>query len=260
MNDHTALIESVLRSNARTHVLLAVADGYNSTQELLDRDLASESAVYNALTELQEHGLIVPSRSSHRWSLTGAGQIVADHIEHQHQTESVLVTDLDYWQTHDVTVIPPRFRLRLSALTGGEVVRATETRPAQTVRAIEQRLLNADTASALLPIYNERLAEAASDIEFRRVVCDADVFQEVADENGRPELNATDGIRITDVSLAVSITDNSLLLSLPTLNSDYDSQTELIVDTDEARQWGKQLIDHYWASANSPEQYTSVRS
>ncbi|RBI59531.1 hypothetical protein DMJ13_23330 [halophilic archaeon] len=260
MSDHTALVDFVLRSNARTHVFLAVADGYNSTQELLDRDFASKSAVYNALAELQEHELIVTTRSSHRWSLTGTGQIVADHIERQHQIEAVLGTDPDYWQTHDVTAIPPQLRMRLSALTESEVVRATETRPAQAVRAIEQRLLNTETASALLPIYNERLAEAASDVKFRRVVCDETVFQEAADENGLRELSTIDGFRIADVSLAVTITDDSLLLSLPTLDGDYDSQSELIADTDKARQWGKELLEDYWASAHSPEQYASIQS
>ena len=90
------------------------------------------------------------------------GQIVVAFIDEYQQTEVMLATNLDYWQTHDATALPPRFRLRLSDLAGGEVVRATETRPAHTVSKVEQQLMNADSISAISPVYNDRLADAAS--------------------------------------------------------------------------------------------------
>jgi predicted transcriptional regulator len=252
MSDHLWLVDSVLQSNARTTILLAIADGCDSTQSLIDRDIASESAVYNALTCLHEQGLIHQPQSK-RWSLTGLGQVVVGFIDNYQEIESVLATDPDYWETHDVTTLPPRFRLRLSDLAGGEVVRATETRPAYAVSEIERRLSNADSISAVTPIYSEWLAEAASDTNITRLIFDEAVFERVIKETVPALLDATESIRVTDVSVAVTVIEDCLLLSLPTLDGTYDSQTEFIAATDEARHWGNDLLDFYWESAQSPE-------
>ncbi|WP_227379846.1 transcriptional regulator FilR1 domain-containing protein [Haladaptatus halobius] len=158
-----------------------------------------------------------------------------------------------------MTVIPPRFRLRLSELAGGEVVRATETRPAHAVSEIERRLRNADSISAIIPVYNDRLADAASGADIGRLVFDEAVFEEVVKETAPALLDATETIRVPDVSVAVTVTEDYLLLSLPTLDGAYDSQTEFIADTDEARQWGNHLFDFYWESVQPPEHDSSRR-
>ncbi|GAA0237541.1 helix-turn-helix transcriptional regulator [Haladaptatus pallidirubidus] len=257
MSNHLPLTDTILRSNARTAILVAIAGGCDSTRSLVDSDLASESAVYNALTCLQEQGLIRKSRSK-RWSLTGLGQVAADYIGSCQQSESVLSIDPDYWQTHDVTALPPRFRLRLSELAGGEVVKATETRPTNAIYEVEQRLVDANSISAITPVYNDQLADAASDADITRLIFDEAVFDEVITEMVYAQPSAKEMIRVTDVSVAITVTDDCLLLSLPTLDGTYDSQTEFIADTDEARSWGKHLLEFYWESAQPPE-YDSSR-
>ncbi|WP_227355944.1 helix-turn-helix transcriptional regulator [Haladaptatus salinisoli] len=256
MNDHPSLIVSILQSHVRTTALLALADGCDSTQSLIDQNTASKSAVYNALTWLHEHELIY-NPSSKRWSLTGAGQIVVNEIDQHRQTESLLEADIDYWQSHDVTALPPRFRLRLSDLAGGEVVRATETRPARAVSEVERRLKNADVIGATVPVYNDRLADAANDADVTRLVFNEAVFEEVIKETASAQLDVTEMIRVSDVAIAVTVTEDCLLLSLPTLDGTYDSQTEFIAETDEARHWGNDLLDFYWNSAQSPDRDSS---
>ncbi|WP_227379773.1 transcriptional regulator FilR1 domain-containing protein [Haladaptatus halobius] len=167
------------------------------------------------------------------------------------------MTDPDYWETHDVTALPPRFRLRLSDLAGGEVVRATETRPARAVSEAEQRLKNADSIGAIIPVYTDRLADAASDADVTRLVFDEAVFEEVFKETAPAQLDATELIRVTNVSVAVTVTEDCLLLSLPNLDGAYDSQTEFIAETVKARHWGNHLLDYYWDSAQPPERDSS---
>lgn len=257
MEKDRPIIEYVLRSHARTQVLLAVAEGCDSTQTLLDRDLASKSAVYNAVSELQEQGLIHKPRSR-QWSPTGTGRVVADMINQQRKTESVLATDPDYWQTHDVTVLPPKFRTRLTELADGDVIRATETRPANAICEVEQELTKADSVDAITPVYNERLTDAARDADITRLVFDGDVLETLVEETSAEDITNPELIRVTEVSFAVTITDDCLLLSLPTLDGDYDPQTEFIADSTAAQQWGEELLEHYWTSAQTPEQYLST--
>ena len=255
----SSLIDSLLRSDVRTSILIAIANDCNSTQSLLDSDLASESGVYNTLTRFQEQGLIHSPQANH-WSLTGLGKVAAKIIDNCQQTESVLAIDSDFWQTHDVTAIPPRFRLRLSELAGGQVVTATETRPSNAISEIEERLINANAISAITPVYDEQLADAGTTGEIERLIFDEAVFDDVIQETISSRIEAKETMRVTDVSVTVTVTDDCLLLSLPTLDGTYDPQAVLIAETEEARCWGHRLLDFYWDSAEPLEHYLSGQS
>lgn len=250
-------VEFVLRSQARTEVLLAVAEGCNTTQSLLDHDLASTSAVYNALNELQEHELIHKSRAE-QWRRTGTGAVVSNLIRQQQKAESVLAAAPDYWRTHDATVLPLKFRTRLSELAGGDVVRATETRPDKAICDVKQRLTKADSVDAIAPVYNERLTDAAWNADTTRLVCNKDVLKALIEETPLEDHNGSGVMRVTDVSFAVTVTDDYLLLSLPDLDGNYDPQTEFVADSDAARQWGHDLLDHYWMMAEPADQYLAT--
>lgn len=255
----SSLIDSLLRSNVRTSILIAIANDCTSTQSLLDSDLASESGVYNTLTRLREQGLIHSPQADH-WSLTGLGQVAAKLIDNCQQTESVLAIDSEFWRTHDVTAIPPRFRLRLSELAGGQVITATETRPSNAISEIERRLENANAISAITPVYDEQLANAGTTGEIERLVFDEAVFNDVIQETISSQLEAKETIRVTNVSVTVTITDDCLLLSLPTLDGTYGPQTVFVAETEEAQYWGNDLLDFYWGTAQPLEQYVSGKN
>ncbi|WP_458204738.1 helix-turn-helix transcriptional regulator [Haladaptatus sp. NG-SE-30] len=247
----------MLRSGARTAVLLSIADGRNSTQELLSRDLASESAVYNALTELDDCDLVYAPQTK-RWAVTGTGSVVAALIRRQQETEEVLRIDTEYWQQHDVTALPDPFRFRLSDLLGGTVVRATATQPSRAEREVERRLREADCLSVISPIYNERYSEALYEgVGDSRLVLDANVHEDLlADETFEAKDEEHLGIRLSDVSFALGVMEGGLLLSLPTLDGSYDGQTEFVAETERAVRWGRELFDHVWNAAIPLEEYS----
>ncbi|WP_435154057.1 helix-turn-helix transcriptional regulator [Haladaptatus sp. DFWS20] len=256
MEKKQPFVEYVLRSGARTDVLLAITEGHDSTQALLNQNIASESAVYNALTELENRGLIYMPKTK-RWAVTGTGAVVADLIDRQRETEHVLQTDTDYWQNHDVTPLPAPFRSRLAELSNGEVVRATDTQPSRAVREVETRLKAASSASVITPIFSERFSEAfIDDCERPRLVLGKNVLVDLlndttvdVDDNGNLD------VRVTDVSFAMTVTDDTLLLSLPLLDGSYDTHTEFVAESNCARHWGRELFEHVWSNAESATAY-----
>ncbi len=258
MENATSFVEYVLRSGARTDVLLAIADGHDSTQVLLDREIASESAVYNALTELENRGLIYTPRTKH-WATTGIGSLVGELIERQQETERILQTDVDYWQFHDVTVLPEPFRCRLADLDGGTVVRASDTHPAQAIREVERRLKATDSASVIAPIFNERYSKAltANSSDARLILGESVLADLLADADANAEENQHENltVRVADVAFAVAVTEDSLLLSLPLLDGSYDAQTEFVVESERARSWGAELFEHVWTNATCVTDY-----
>ncbi|GAA0198561.1 helix-turn-helix transcriptional regulator [Haladaptatus pallidirubidus] len=257
MENPQPFIEYVLRSGARTDVLLAIADGSDSTQSLLNRNLASESAVYNALTELENRGLIhVPRRK--RWAVTGTGSVVADLIEHQRETERVLRTDIDYWRNHDITVLPRPFRSCLADLADGEIVRATDTQPSRAVREVEKRLEPATAASVIAPVFNERYSNAfLAGCDNPRLVLGEDVFADLITDADVGENDGGDNLRtrVADVAFALTVTDDCLLFSLPLLDGSYDAQTEFVAESERARCWGTELFEYIWKDAESATAY-----
>ena len=180
-------------------------------------------------------------------------------IERQRETEDVLGSAPDYWRRHDVTALPAPFRERLADLAGGEVVRATETRPARAVREIERRLQGADRVSIIAPIYDERFDDAVRGEETLRLVLDASVLEDILEEADAEESDDAGQVRVADARFAVTVTDDCVLLSLPTLDGSYDPRTEFVVESERAQQWGTELFERYWEDALSPEEFLAAR-
>ncbi|KZN23673.1 hypothetical protein A4G99_12385 [Haladaptatus sp. R4] len=257
MEQHQSLIKYVLRSGARTAVLQAIVDGDETTQALLNRNLASESAVYNALTELENRGLIYSPRAK-RWAPTGTGSVVCDLVREQRETEQALAIDADYWQRHDTAALPSTDVFRIADLVDATVVRATDTRPSQAVREIERRLETTTSASVIAPIFNERFSDALldglDDSGKSRLILGTNVLDSLLEEPSIP-MNDELEVRVANVSFALTVTDDSLLLSLPLLDGSYDAGTELIADSERAHRRGTKLFEHVWNDAEPVADY-----
>ena len=254
MEQHQSLIKYVLRSGARTAVLQAIVDKIDTTQALLNRNLASESAVYNALTELENRGLIYSPRTKH-WAPTGTGSVVCGLVREQRETERALAIDTDYWKQHDATALPSSDVFRIADLTDGTVVRATDTHPSRAVREVERRLEATTSASVIAPIFNERYSNALLDGNgTSRLVLGTNVLDTLLEEPSLPMNDRLD-VRVADVAFALTVTDDSLLLSLPLLDGSYDTRTEFIADSERAHRRGQKLFEHVWNDAEPVANY-----
>ncbi|MDX1746214.1 MAG: transcriptional regulator FilR1 domain-containing protein, partial [Halobacteriales archaeon] len=253
------LVEFVSGSVVRTTVLETIEDAPQKTQVLLDRVDASESAVYDALSALEREG-IVHRVEPRVWAPTGIGDAVLSVISVRNNTEALIGADPAYWESHDVGTLPDPFRVRIHELAGAEVVRATETDPHRVVRLVAEAIETASELLLVAPVYHERYETALSavgpDIEPRLVV-DATTAEdrlsgELADDPPDAEGIAA---RITDINLAMAVTDEALYLSLPTMTGDYDARAEVVADTAQGRRWGTELFDHYWERATPAETF-----
>jgi len=53
----------------------------------------------------------------------------------------------------------------------------------------------------------------------------------------------------------VGVTDEHLMLSLPTLDGQYDSRTELFATDERALAWGRDVFEHYWNRGRPEEAF-----
>lgn len=257
-------LQFVLSSSVRADILRAVADGTHTTDALLADLDASSSAVYSALGRLEDASLLEPDGDD--WLLTGSGQLVADFVERREGLDLLLEEAAEYLATHATGSIPQPFRDRMSELAGVEILEATDTTPRGVVTELTERLEETESADILTPIYDEAYRGALPAIEDSRVVFDEGVLETAVDAADAPadveaaiDRYADEPIRITPTDFALVVTDDALWLSLPTLSGGYDARTEFVVETEQARQWGRDVFEVFWAEATPLEPYVRDR-
>lgn len=248
-------VRFAMSSTVRAAVLEQIANGA-TTNDLLEELTASTSAVYDALGELEERDLIRALDDT--WELTGSGQLIVDILSRQDGLETVVEQTAGYFGTHDVTALPEEFRIRIGELSGASVLEPTETEPHRAVSAVSNRMEQASVVRVISPIYAEPYADAMPDVPGSKLLLDEQVVRSaIESSNGEGESQAYEQveIRVSKVGFALGVTDSALMLSLPTLDGEYDSRTELVGETEPARQWGSELFDLHWADATPVEEF-----
>jgi predicted transcriptional regulator len=182
---------------------------------------------------------------------------VADLLEQQENLCRLL--EDDYWETHDVGALPRRFRLRLTEIAGAEVFRAPDTDPHAAVREVVERVEAADSRlDVVTPIYQADYDNVMPDRPGARLVIDTTVVEESIARVGSVEqarIFDETNVRLLDVDVGVSVTDDHLMLSLPTIDGQYDSRTEVFATDDRALAWGRDLYEYYWERATPADEY-----
>ena len=251
----------VAGSTARREVLSVLAADPATRSEVLDSATSSTSSVYDALNKLEEQGLVY-QRDDDSWATTSAGQVLSDAILRCERTEAVIDDDAAYWEGHDASGIPERFRGEFHALEGYEVVRSPETDPYRASRLVADEIAAAGDVSVVAPVYHDRYADAMnrSPESDRRLVVTPDVVQQlVEDTPDGPEGADHVESRVYGAGFAMAVSDDTLLLSLPKLDGSYDPHTEVVAETDAAVDWGKRLFAWIWERATDAERYLADR-
>lgn len=251
MGSDPSLTGFVRASQVRTEVVRALASGPADPAALIAAIDASESAVYNALSALDERGII--RSAGDRWALTGTGWLAVEVLRVGDATETLLELDPAYWRGHDPTVLPGNFRRRLHVFNGGEVFRAAGTDPEEVIRRVSRTIADAGRVDVITPVYHSQYADALADGEppDARLVFDATLLESLQESPPANERDppATVDIRVREAPFALVVTPDRVMLSLPTLDGEYDAKTELVADDGEAIRWGRELFERWWTSA-----------
>ncbi|WP_123534121.1 helix-turn-helix transcriptional regulator [Halosimplex salinum] len=250
-----SIVGYVSSSSVRTDVLASVVADRQSMAGLIEAIDASESAVYNAVGDLERKGLVESLDDG--LEATGSGRLVADLLEQQENLCRLL--DDDYWRTHDVSALPRRFRLRLTELAGANVFHASDTDPHAVVREVSERVERAGTSVDIVtPIYQAEYEAVMPDDPDARLVVDTTVALEALDRIEDPEAARQweeTPVRVLDIDVGIGVTENEIMLSLPTIDGQYDSRTEVLATDDRAMEWGRDLFEYYWDRATPNEAF-----
>ncbi|MFC3477773.1 helix-turn-helix transcriptional regulator [Halobacterium litoreum] len=235
----------VARSDVRRAVLHAVADGGATTDDLLAAVDGSRSAVYKAIDALDDAGLVV--RGDDCVATTGRGDVLAGCLADRARVGRLL-DGTGYWEEHDASVVPTRFRRRLPALADAEVVASPDTYPTRARERFRSLVSASDRVDAFVAVRDPGLADALAD-------CGGDAGARVLvdgalSEAGDALREADDAaVRAADVPCGLCVTDDAVLVQLPRLDGSFDDRSFLLARGDPALAWGRDFFAARWANA-----------
>jgi predicted transcriptional regulator len=254
-----SVIQYVRTSSVRTDIIGSLCPGAKPTNELLSAVDASESAIYDALSNLEGRSLVTSTDDG--WRLTGTGRLVADTIHRQQQLEDLFAVDPQYWEHHDTSVLPQPFRCRLPELNEYAVIRGTQTDINRPVREVVTRVESVENCDVVSPVYHPEYEAAMPDNAESRLVVSCAVIDEMLDtESASVDTNRYEEtpVRVTPVPYALAVSDDWMILTLPELDGAWPS-AKVVSETGSAISWANDLFARIWADATPIETYLAGR-
>lgn len=253
MTDHC---QYVTASSVRVDILEQLSDEQTRTATVIETLDASQSAVYTALSDLEQRGLV--READDGWELTGRGVVVADTVSHRQATERFLGHDPDYWEDRQTDALPERFRLRLPEIGEYEIMRAEVPAVTQLVEEIVSRISGVDDCRIVSRVYRRRYEESL-DSQGAAVLLTPGVIDQLLDRvrEGRRErvrLDPALDVRVAPVAFSLIWTPAFVSLHLPPQTTDR-ANAMLVSETETAIQWGRDLHEGLWADAQPLADY-----
>jgi predicted transcriptional regulator len=290
--DSESLVTYVARSALRSTVLRAIERAPRSTRALHDDLDASQSGVYKTLDELTERGLVREVEGGgegeyedDEWTLTARGRIVADELARQRSLEDLL--DDEFWESHDVSVMPRRFRRRLAGVGKWELYRNPARNPQLLERWAVELFREADWILVGAQVYYPRFAKVVDRLAGRGVIDAETIVDERllsesveryagadlspgagaptgngssagvatdADSQAGVDLPAGVDERVCSLDFSFAVTESVFALSLPTRDGVSDLDTVLVGSGEAAVELGRDVHDYYWERADPVEE------
>jgi len=254
---HDSGIMYVRSSSVRTDVVDSVSEKTRSTDEILAALDASESAVYDALSNLQSREVIAETTDG--WQLTGTGRLICDALERQEETDRLLSSAPDYWERHDVSVLPQPFRRRLPELGDYDVVRSTEGDLRGLVPWVVSRVEAVESCAVISPMYHREYEEAMPDNAESQLLVGKRVIDEIlldmTDDSTPGRFDET-AVRVTAVPFALGVSEEWTILTIPEYGDQW-ADAKLFSTAESAIEWGHELFDQVWAESTPLETYLS---
>ncbi|QIO22922.1 winged helix-turn-helix domain-containing protein [Haloarcula sp. JP-L23] len=252
-----SLVSYVGSSSVRSDVVDSLHEQPRPTDALLSTLNASESAVYDALSNLESRGLVTETPDG--WRLTGSGRLVGDTLERQRATDRLLATNPCYWERHDTSVLPQAFRCRLPQLGAYEVIERAEHDLRGLVPWVVSKVDAVESCEIISPMYHREYQEVMPDNADSRLLVGQHVVDDVLlemDEGPFPRTYDETPVRVSSVPFALGVSEEWVILTLP----DHDGHwpdAKVFSTADSAVQWGRALFDAVWKDGTPLPAYLS---
>jgi predicted transcriptional regulator len=247
------LLDVIFDSEKRKNVLLMLDDGQKEMPVILSSLNTTRAALLPQMKILKQSNLIYKSGDS--YGLTNIGKIVADEMKTFLNTLETLDKNNNYLATHKVGGIPETFLKRISDIRECQLIEPT------IINAQEINLDYFKVALASKTVYFVftfmhpacpwvlgQLADNNINVE---IIFTKDLVNKLIEEwtDEFRHYIAYDNVKFyvyeKEVGISsLTVTDGGLLMRLLFSNDEF-SNKQLLCQSPQGRQWGKELYDYY---------------
>ncbi len=184
MNMKSALIDTLFLSEKRKDVLLFLADGPKSSEDIKKAFDFPWKSMIPQINKLMKTGLVVKEGDMYR--LSGMGPVVVANMKQLLGTLDLYEENMDYWKNHDLSSLPPYLKERIYELGSCRIV-SLKNEPIMLQNGFLNEILNSSRVLLLASIFHSELLFLYSELLGRSIDTEI-IISETAFKNMQEEL------------------------------------------------------------------------
>jgi len=246
------LLSIVTTSEKRKNLLLLLRQGPKTLDEIRAALTVTTTGMLPQIKILAEHGLVKKEGGSYR--LTAMGGVVADHLEGLVGTLAVFEQEKEFWQSHDLSGLPPHLRMRIAELGKYRIISYGDEELFESHGEFREQILHSTSVKGFAPIIHPIypqffLALAQEGVNISLILTES-VFGKIEKKygdqlhEGLKYPNASLYVTGDDLRLAFIVTDIYFSLTLFFKDGRFDNKMDLTSFDLSALRWGEDLFTH----------------
>lgn len=259
MREHSqrimAEIQALFRSRLQMQILLALSEGTRTLTDLREVTGSSSQAIIPKIRSLESQMLI--RQKNYGYFLTPLGNVLTSRIIDFMTTFGVIRKHKEFWESHDVTGIPPEFLSDIGKLYNAELIHDTTEDVIHVYTLFLKIIKEADYIHGASSVMSPGLAEALSGRIREGTSVELIVSKEAAEKLQQEPYASSirDLLRFPNfkvltvqVPFRIGLTVTDKCISLGLFKADgkmYDSGSDLYSDDPMAIRWGEQLFQFF---------------
>lgn len=247
------LLDVLFASDKRKSLLLLLEDGPAKMEAILKSLETTRQALLPQIRTLEDHHLVIGSGDV--YELTTIGKRIVDEMTPLIGTIDVLDVDIDFWAERNLDFIPPELLNRIWELKPYKINEASMSDMNQPVKELVETIASSKIMYAVTNIFHPNFMDmftlwAQSSVEIR-MIFSKELFGKLKTEylSNIQQLMENENFHfyLYDKpfhSLYFAVNDHLILLAMLRKEGWYDEKA-LVSYSVTARQWGKELFEHY---------------
>lgn len=253
-------LKFITSSDIRAKIIISLKEGQKKLGDLKDDVHMRSSSILHSMSQLESRNLII--REFQSYSLSQTGEMAAISIIDMVNSFSLTNKHKDFWLSHEINEIPENLIGKIDCLGDFKVLRSSLTDfPDQSI--FKELFLESKVVKGILsPLIIHDELNVINEKENIRLILANSSLNEVLKRENLKNTGTIENIKLwklkNDLKLVLVVTDNFLLLNLPSLNKKHDSINYLMSETKESIEWGTELFNYYLNQAEELDEIQQV--
>ncbi|MGM0771829.1 MAG: helix-turn-helix transcriptional regulator [Halobacteriota archaeon] len=250
----SSLTDHVWLSEKRTNLLLLLMEGTRDIEQIKMSLNVTSRGMMPQIKKLREKNLIIEEDEHYR--LSNIGELIVKNMIPLINTVNMINDNMDYWELHDIDILPPHLFKRLHELGNYLLLEPDLNHTFEIPKEFTENLLKSKDIKSIIsfyrPEYPKFYTELAEKANHLTLILSKAAFKRMK-SNRRKELDFLLSAENTQVLLyggetrppAIDVSEWFAYISFFNENGSYD-HTDIMSFDESALKWCSELFDHYY--------------